>query len=402
MRYIISFLVVAFLVLIFIFVKAENLPEKAIPPSTTSNLPQSTVVEKNVPLIPIDQTKKLLTKSIAQPDTIFTISDQKFIGVVTQAPRAEQGLYLVDLISKKVERLIGGLPTIKEIKTGVDEQSFILISSTHLRKGIQVTDFQVILLSPKGSFSVSPLTHLTNDAESGGCGNKNRIKETGIQKASTIAKYVFSDQNKDGIPDISFNVTVTNCNTLVSSNQVENFLYKNDQFEKILDNSPQSNIDRFKMIDQLNQVISNLDGTLINTSPDTVLISLDDFLGSSLLDNRKVIQKRFIEISECSNDSVFEIEYDNNLVAAIDIGTYFYLFEGTPTYPNGIGIGSTREDIKKIVGTPAKEYKEAFIYLALDRPAFEMDGEKISYEAVTIFFKNDKVYAIFIYETGLC
>ncbi|MBK8806959.1 MAG: hypothetical protein IPO21_10070 [Bacteroidales bacterium] len=161
----------------------------------------------------------------------------------------------------------------------------------------------------------------------------------------------------------------------------------------------QDTISVFQLIDEANKIQIESYESGMKKAKDSTKLSVYDFFKLDFYKNNSPIVKRFKEIDGCNYDSLFDYLHLNGIVSS-----YYeiLIIDDTEPTPKGLSIGATRQDMYRIYGEPIRESENLSIYLCQDEVQKILYGEIVYYEAVFVYFKNNKVFAISIYRPGTC
>ena len=151
--------------------------------------------------------------------------------------------------------------------------------------------------------------------------------------------------------------------------------------------------------DNLKRIFSDNKHTLKTNMTDNMLTDTQcrEWIGM-----RSVVQKMFNEIDDCTGDSLYDILYEKGLFVQQGSGDQLF-FVGDFNTPNKLlSRGTTKTEIKELLGKPYKEGDLIMVYKkALHPEIAALEGIEFD-ESVILFFDNNKLSAIWVTFFMLC
>lgn len=385
-------------------------PSKDVEPSseahlTTNIIGNDSIVSNSITpkskekTAPITIATKLISDHIVTPDTVISYDTDKFIAFIHEGSGFEQGLYNVTLNPNGYNRFSGGAFKIIQETQDSTNNRFIMLKSIDFSNGREITAYSRILIksNTKEKFEYTYITSYRTIPDSSKSKVQRNVKDIVITKEEMVNSYTIKDVDSDTHTDVIFNVTSKDIATQIITNRVDTFLYTDGAYEKLY-GITNSDINRFQIIDSIDSLQSSIDNSAFSQNSDSKVISLDPFMKWISSTPKTPTKKRFVEVDECSGDSIFLIEYDNKLLAEYGITTRYYLCEDSPTTALGVKVGFSKNEVEKILGTPFKSHTNLYIY----ESTVEFEGIPEKYNAIEIYFKDDRAYCIKISIPGTC
>lgn len=162
--------------------------------------------------------KLLIDNRLPAPSSFKKINDYMFLIEITNIGRMGQGLYGVNLKSKKVKMIHGGgIPVI--IHAANSSLPVNIVKSISLIRGKITESIGVIYtVEPELNFKYKSLFSIVNDGVAEGCG---RAKSLGISKAEKMLGYSYRNSGSKTI--LIFNIEETDCSSGKISNTIKEF-----------------------------------------------------------------------------------------------------------------------------------------------------------------------------------
>jgi hypothetical protein len=123
------------------------------------------------------------------------------------------------------------------------------------------------------------------------------------------------------------------------------------------------------------------------------LLSYQDLISDTAMSRKRLLEKKFIELSECDGDSIFTEIYDNGMVSE-EGRTRIHFVGNFNTGVKKIKPGSSREEIIKHLGPPNWSSDAVLIYTCPDTVEREHGDETATYECGWFYFKQGKLIGL--------
>lgn len=165
--------------------------------------------------------------AIRDPDLFINLLDGLFLISVTGD--RENGVYVVSLKTRTIERLLPGDSVLREYRTVRDPDQTKWMLFETVRFGSNSYDIVVLQRGHGGQWIPNLQSLFTTewDPESGMCGEPPRRE---IKRARELSGYRITDLNKDGFDDLVFFVTEEDCITRKKSRIKLEYVYINGTF----------------------------------------------------------------------------------------------------------------------------------------------------------------------------
>ncbi len=115
-----------------------------------------------------------------------------------------------------------------------------------------------------------------------------------------------------------------------------------------------------------------------------------------------LLQKIFTQIDDCTGDSLYNEYYENGLLIQRGMGDQLFFLGNFKTGNNELYSGQEKKQVKSLLGSAYKESDLLLVYKKELHPEIVFYEDRKFDESVVLFFKNDKLDAVWVTFYMIC